>query len=122
MPAVAAAANSSPEDTNEAYRTSASIGPNGINHLLIINPLHKSPDIIRAGDPVGVVGRAEPKNIKYLLQSFRETRRFNPLNLIRLYSYFVSLMTRSYAQPASRFIRRLRRPGIHHAGWVAVYR
>ena len=70
MPAVAAAANSRPEDANEAYRTSASRGPNGINHLLITNPQHKSPDIIRASDPLGVVTQTEPKNIKYLLQNF----------------------------------------------------
>ena len=86
-----------------------------------MNPLHKSRDIIRVSDLVVVNGQAGPEIVKYLLQINRETRRFNCLNLIHHYKAFLSFMPTECAQPASRFIRRLRRPGIDDAGWVAVY-
>ena len=61
------------------------------------------------------------KMLNKLLQINKETRRFKLRNFMRLRRAIESLMFTVYTQPTSRFIRRLRRPGFQHAGWVAVY-
>ena len=49
-----------------------------------------------------------------------ETLRFNALIFFRRDRVLESLMIAAIKQFASRYIRRIQRPGIQHAGWVAV--